>query len=100
MFLEDEIRIAAREAQLIIDGLYAQGPIDEAGPLNQLGLRDGFSIVEGYIDHGECGVAWEHLFYMVNETGVSLSHETIARMEQVADLLGIKRLPGKDDDDL
>ncbi|MEL6694585.1 MAG: hypothetical protein AAFP89_00035 [Bacteroidota bacterium] len=37
-----------------------------------LGLQDGETIIKSYLDHHELGLAWEHLLYMISETGVKL----------------------------
>lgn len=92
------IRNTAKEAQLIIDGLYANGPIEMDSALDQLGLRDGKEIIEDLMAHGENGVAFEHLLYMLIETGISLSPESMAGVESVARMFGMQlHLPKKED---
>ena len=55
--------------------------------LDQAGLRNGAEVVRDYVDHGEAGIAFEHLFYMVKETGIKLSEDYLARLSDVANKL-------------
>lgn len=41
--------------------------------LDQAGLKEGNKIIEDYIEHGEAGLAFEHLQYMIKETEIELN---------------------------
>jgi hypothetical protein len=86
------IRRAASEAQAELDRLYAAGTPTVGSALDQLGLRDGMAIVEDFLDHGEMGLALEHLLYMVNEPSLHLSPQSRADIAQAASSLGLLHL--------
>ncbi len=74
MKVQSEIAWVADEVQLLLDAEYAAVGQPAAGSaLDQLGLRDGASIVHDYLSHGEMGLAFEHLIYMIDEPGLELS---------------------------
>ena len=83
------IRAVAAEVQAKLDALYAQPGVPTPGStLDQAGLRDGFAIVEGYVRHGEWGVAFEHLVYMIREPDIALSPESTAALKSLTAILG------------
>lgn len=45
---------------------------EEDSPLNQAGMRDGFEIIKEYNSEGEYALAFEHILYMVHETGIMI----------------------------
>ena len=88
--VESLILGATEEAQALLDGLYRQTPEPtDDSPLNQAGLRDGASIVRDYLKHGEAGVAFEHLIYMIKEPGLRLSDESRRKILQAGQALGL-----------
>ncbi|MEM8720763.1 MAG: MafI family immunity protein [Cyanobacteria bacterium P01_G01_bin.39] len=60
------------------------------GAFDQLGLRNGAEVVKDYLEHGEVGIAWEHLLYMVKETNVQLSEDYLKRLSSLAKTLNTK----------
>src|SRR5476649_135600 len=86
------IRRAASEAQTDLDRLYAAGMPTAGSALDQAGLRDGMAIVENFLDHGEAGVALEHLLYMINEPRLRLSAQSRADIDHAASALGLFHL--------
>jgi len=56
---------------------------------DQAGLRDGLTIVEDFLRAGEFGVAFDHLLYMVVETGVELSPDARRFVEDTAAACGL-----------
>lgn len=89
MSLESLILSAAEEAQALLDDLFRQTPEPASdSPLKQAGLRDGASIVRDYLKHGEAGVAFEHLIYMIKEPGLQLSEASCRRIAQAGRQLG------------
>ncbi len=101
------IRRTALEAQAELDRLYAAGAPTAGSALDQLGLRDGLAIVEDFLDHGEAGLALEHLLYMINEPSLQLSPQWRADVAQAARSLGLFHLvrgaivsPPEDDPEL
>lgn len=70
----DALLDLAARVQAQIAGMYEREGVPEPdSELDQVGLRDGQSIVMDYVRHGEEGLAAEHLLYMVSETEVRLS---------------------------
>ena len=90
MSIEAQILRVSQEAQALLDDLYraTPKPADDS-PLSQAGLREGDSIIRDYLEHGEAGVAFEHLIYMITETGLRLSEESRRELMEIGQALGI-----------
>jgi len=75
--IEKCILEAADDAQALVDAEFAKcGWTPKSNSALQLaGLRDGKAVVLYYLEHGEAGVAFEHLVYMVRETRIELTNE-------------------------
>ena len=85
------IRAVATEVQAKLDALYAQPGVPAPGsPLDQAGLRDGFAIVDDFVRHGEWGIAFEHLQYMIREPDIAISPESTAALKSLAAAFGKK----------
>jgi hypothetical protein len=56
--------------------------------LDPRGLRDGVVIVQDFLAHGEPGLAYDHLRYMVVEPPLAVSAETRHLLEEAARGLG------------
>ena len=88
--IEDHLRRALTE----VDGLMVRafGAVSDApapgSVLDQCGLRDGAEIVEDYLRHGEAGVAFEHLLYMIAEPRLPISQATYDLIDQVGRAMG------------
>lgn len=90
MSIESLILGATDEAQALLDELYRQTPEpSDDSPLHQAGLRDGASIVRDYLKHGEAGVAFDHLIYMIKEAGLGLSDESRRKILEAGHALGL-----------
>lgn len=64
----------------------------EPGPgsaLDQVGLRDGADMVSVFLDHGEPGLALEHLVYMISEPRLPISDETFELIEGAGALMKV-----------
>jgi hypothetical protein len=80
----------ATEVQAKLDVLYAQPGVPAPGsPLDQAGLREGLEIVDDYLRHGEVGLAFHHLLYMIREPDIALSRDAMARLQSVATAMGM-----------
>jgi hypothetical protein len=89
MSVESLILSATEEAQGLLDELYRQTPEPASGSaLDQAGLRDGASIIRDYLEHGEAGLAFEHLIYMIIEPGLHLSEESCRKIRKAGQALG------------
>jgi hypothetical protein len=89
--IEDNILQATDTVQMLVD-LEFQKVGDKLPPgsaLDQEGLRNGRDIVKEYIDHGEAGLALEHLVYMFHETGVNISEATRKLIVDAAIAMGM-----------
>jgi len=77
--IENNIRLATREAQRLVDAEFANcnGKPEEGSVLDQLGLTDAKHIIEEYLSAGEAGLAFEHLVYMIEETDIAISNDTL-----------------------
>lgn len=66
-------------------------PEDHA--LAQAGLKNGSEIVLDYVDHGEAGVAFEHLLYMLTEPPLVVSERCMKILARIAKTLNMP-IPG------
>lgn len=64
--------------------------------LDQVFLLNGRDVVEGYLTHGEPGLAFDHLLYMIREPGLVISSGTQRHLLEAACALGLpdSRLEG------
>jgi hypothetical protein len=60
----------------------AGGSAPPGSSLDQLGLLDGDRLVLDYLEHGESGVALEHLVYMAEASELPLPRSTLRLIEQ------------------
>lgn len=84
--ISEYIRRTAEAVQLFVDMELAKcnDQPKEGSNLDQLGLRDGKSIVEDFLNHNEPGLALEHLVYMIEETDMVLSEEVRTQIKMIA----------------
>lgn len=88
---EDDIRRALLEVDALMSRAFAaasQSP-EPDGALDQCGLRDGADIVSDYLRHGEAGVAFEHLIYMVCELSLPISREAFTLIDRAGRTMGM-----------
>lgn len=83
MATEAQQRLAAAFSRLTESEIKGTG-------FDQAGLRDGFTIVEDFVRHGEMGIAIEHLMYMVEETGITLTSASATALEELAASMGLR----------
>jgi hypothetical protein len=88
MSISDSIRTHCATAQSLIAELRRVNPEDET--FDQLGILDGHTIVAEFLDHGEFGVAIEHVLYMVHESNISFPAEELNALHALAEELGIR----------
>ena len=81
------ITAVAQQVQQQLDALYAAGDPTPGSALDQAGLRDGAEIVVDYLSHGEAGVAFDHLLYMISEPDLVLSAGTYAELARAGEML-------------
>jgi|GEM_PF-2622406 len=87
----ESIRRLTGLIQRELDELYrSSAPLGPSSPLNQAGLTDGAQIVDDYLDHNELGLAFEHLIYMLVESGIDV---TQAQFDEIATIGGDLGLP-------
>src|SRR6187402_630501 len=86
------IRQALREVSILMERAFSEvgGSPAPGSSLDQAGLSDGASIVEDYLEHGEAGVALEHLIYMIREPQLPISTTIFHLIEQAAQALGLE----------
>ncbi len=74
---------------LMADALRAVGHKPAPGSaLDQEGLADGGAIVRMYVEHGEHGLAFDHLLYMVVEPSLPITAGTFETLQEVSGRLG------------
>ena len=81
---EDLVRALLPEVQDLVARAFAAagGVVPPGSGLDQLGLLDGGEIALDYLEHGEAGIAFEHLVYMTEATELPLPESTFRRIEQ------------------
>jgi hypothetical protein len=80
---------ALHEVEILMFAAYANAePIKEDSSLTQAGLLDGGEIVRDCIAHGEAGLAFEHLLYMVTEPPLLVSSRCLAEISAAGTKLG------------
>jgi len=88
--LRDDFIEALEEISGLMSNAYEQfDPVPGDHPLAQAGLRNGAEIVLDYLDHNEAGVAFDHLFYMINEPPLIISERCRAVLVRISSVLGI-----------
>lgn len=65
------------------------GTPPEGSSLDQVYLLDGREIVVDYLDHGEPGLAFDHILYMIAEPPLAIGADTYARLSEAGLALGI-----------
>jgi hypothetical protein len=82
--VEDLIRKALSEVTVLMERAFTEvgGVPLPYSALDQAGLLDGETIVLDYLRHGEAGIAFEHLIYMIDESGLAISEATYRWIEQ------------------
>ena len=94
--VEKEVRDLAKQVQERLDSIFAKVPEPrDSSPLNQAGLRNGFQIVEEYLNHNEIGLAFDHLTYMIIEPEVPVTLDEIVKLKSVAEHLNVPDPSGR-----
>lgn len=95
--IEDLISKVANELQDLINTELAKviGEPSPDHPLYHRGIRDGKQIVIDYSNHGEYGLALEHIFYMIEELDLSVSGGLRDQILDLANELDIKGLENR-----
>jgi hypothetical protein len=84
-----------REALIEVDALMREAflkrsPIQPGSALDQAGLENGAEIVHDYLLHGEAGIAFEHLLFMIQEPPLEISRECLERIACAGQALGFE----------
>jgi len=79
---------ATEKAQGLINDLHENDPSN--GTFGQAGILDGRSIVQDYIDNNEWGLAFEHLLYMIYESGIRFPESELQELHSIARANGIR----------
>ena len=87
-----QLLAVATEAQRRISEEFDRMTVSEieGTKFDQAGLREGLKIVEDYLSAGEIGVAYDHLRYMIEETEIALSAESVRFLQETAAVLGVR----------
>ncbi len=90
--VEGDLRQALVKVKLLMAEAFNQvgGTPMPGTALDQCGLRDGDEVIEDYLRHGEAGVAFEHLLYMILEPRLPISMETYELIDRVGRALGME----------
>ena len=91
MSAEELIRAALPDVQALVARAFADagGVAPPGSALDQLGLVDGHEIVLDSLEHGEWGIAFEHLVYMAEATELPLSESTFRRIAEAGRALAL-----------
>lgn len=83
-----KIEDAAEIAQKLILELHGSDPGNVT--FEQVGILDGREVVVDFINHGECGLALDHLLYMIHESDIRFPRETLLELHDIARSCGMK----------
>lgn len=84
--LQEDFTEALDEVSALMSEAYAQlGSIPDDHPLAQAGLEYGREIVLDYLAHGEAGIAFDHLCYMIQEPPLTISAKSAERLARIAE---------------
>jgi hypothetical protein len=73
------------EVSSLLSTAYEQlGPVPENHVLAQEGFKNGKEIVLDYVDHGEAGLAYEHLMSMIDEPSLVISEACKVALDRIA----------------
>ena len=80
------IRLLTPKIQQLVDLRFGSltGEPESNLSLDQAGLRQGDQIIYEFLDHGEHGLAFEHLVYMIEEAGIALAPEQRRTLDQIS----------------
>lgn len=78
---------ATEKAQGLIEELYRTDPLNPT--FDQTGILYGREIITDYLDHNEWGVAFEHLLYMIHESGIAFPENELQELHSSAKLNGL-----------
>jgi len=65
------------------------GSPEPSSALDQVFLLNGREVVVDYLGHGEPGIAFDHLLYMIREPPLRISPETLGRLAEAGLALGM-----------
>ena len=83
----DFLEILEEVTTLMALAYQQQDPVLPGHALAQEGLANGREVVLDYLEHGEAGVALEHLHYMIDEPGLEISYRSKVLLTRLARVL-------------
>jgi len=89
--MKDKIESIGKNVQSLIDSEFQKvnNEPEEDSPLNQAGMRDGFEIINEYNSEGEFGLAFEHILYMIHETGIEIDEALSELITELGEKMNI-----------
>ena len=83
--LPEAIDAVAVVVQDLVDAEFANaGVVVPGSALDQVGLKNGLSLVRDYLRNGELGVALDHVLYIIRELDLILPADTYAMLRSTA----------------
>ncbi len=88
---KDKIESIGKNVQSLIDSEFQKvnNKPKEDSPLNQAGMQDGFKIINEYNSEGEFGLAFEHILYMIYETGIEIDEASLELITELGKKMNI-----------
>lgn len=74
------------KAKGLIEELHRTDPLNPT--FDQVGILDGRENITEYLEHNEWGVAFEHLLYMIHESGIAFPENELLELHSIAKLNG------------
>lgn len=65
------------------------GTPEPGSALDQVYLLNGREVITDYLAHGEPGLAYDHLLYMIKEPPLTIARATLCRLAQAGEALGV-----------
>ena len=88
VFKKKKIRHFSSIEHSLITEMHAANPNDES--FDQLGILGDDSITASFLEHGEWGLAIEHLLYIVHESNLVIPDDELTELHALAERRSIR----------
>lgn len=83
------IKNVTPRVQELVDLEFAKLPSapEPGSRLDQANLKNGDKVIYEYLDHGELGLAFDHLTYLIDETEIELTQQIQSTISVLSNLM-------------
>ena len=92
MLIDELIQSVLADIEPLMTEAFAQvgGVPPPDSPLDQVNLLDGSVVVQDYLRHGEPGLAFDHLLYMIVEPPLTIDQTAYVKLVEAGSALGFR----------